>query len=62
MFFRNVGAFNHYMVQKPKRIPPCEALCDDVSYWLDIRERAQLGLLEYAACVMFMVTCSMPHL
>jgi hypothetical protein len=38
MFYRNVGAFNHYMVQNPKRIA---ALCDDVSCWLDIHEIAR---------------------
>jgi hypothetical protein len=41
MFYRNVGAFNHYMVQNPKRIPSYEAVGDDVSCWLDVQEIAQ---------------------
>lgn len=56
MFSRNVGAYNYYTVQKSKIIPLYEALCDDVSYWLDIHEIAQLGVLEYTVCVMLMVT------
>jgi hypothetical protein len=33
--------------KSPKELPSQAALCDDVSCWLDMHEKAQLGLLEY---------------
>jgi hypothetical protein len=49
MFYRKVGAFNHCMVQNPKRIPSYEVLSDDVSSRLNIQEIAQAppGCVKY---------------